>query len=256
MFFAKMPSLAAKVTHGVKSALSSKFGQGKDCNPFDKDDDDHGKDWGWGKDHHDKGWGHGKDWGHGKGHHWAGGKDKDCDDDQDDDDGDTGGGFPEIPDDTTGITFHVDLTDDDNADEYFYVQKDTSSSATMSFEDYWDAVKADLAETYPKLDPKDIVIKATIYSASEGESYYYFTGDEESDEDDDDKDCGPGHHGKHDHHLQDHAKDLVCKVVAKAHTLKDLADQKFCADLSKDDKSFDDDDKDDEDDDQDDDDDC
>lgn len=263
MFMSKVPSLTAKVTQSVKAVLSPKTSPVKVCDPFGKGDDaGHGKDWGWGKDLHTKGWGHLGGKGHG-GKGWAGGKD--CDDDEDDDD--ATGGFPKIPSDTTGVTFHVDLTDDDNADEYFYVQKDPGSTATMSFKDYWNAVKADLAESYPDLDPKDIVIKATIYSSSEGESYYYFTGDEESadDDTDDDKHCDRGH-GKHglgklfgrdrDDDDGHHGKALACKVVAKAQNLKDLLNQKFCADLARHDKSFDDDAKGDDDLDDDEDDDC
>jgi len=46
------------------------------------------------------------------------------------------------------------------------------------FSDYLEQLKAELTESHPALDPAYAVIKATIYSPTEGESYYYFNDTE------------------------------------------------------------------------------
>jgi len=160
---------------GLKSLISAKLG--KIGSLFQ-----HGGSFGWGKG----------------GHHRD---DDDCDPkDRDDDDkddgkddpkdpgaggGETGGGNAggasgvTIPADTSGITFHVDEDDDGQVNAYLYIKaEDGVDPATVSFDDYLEQLKAQLAESHPDLDPATAVIKATIYSPSEGESYYYFNGTE------------------------------------------------------------------------------
>jgi hypothetical protein len=114
-------------------------------------------------------------------------KDDDKDDPKDDDNANDGGagGNPggasgvSIPADTSGITFHVDEDDDGNVNAYMYIQAEEGvDPATVNFDDYLVRLKDQLAENHPDLDPSTAVIKATIYSPSEGESYYYFNGTE------------------------------------------------------------------------------
>ena len=161
---------------------------GWDRDDDDRDDDkDDDRDDDCDKDRHGR---------HGDRHHHRD-DDDDCDrhgrDDDKDDDGANNGGNPgggtggtpggasgvTIPADTSGITFHVDETDDGNVNAYMYIQaEDGVDPATVSFDDYLVQLKAQLAESHPDLDPSTAVIKATIYSPSEGESYYYFDGTE------------------------------------------------------------------------------
>lgn len=124
-----------------------------DCDRHDRDDDkDDGKD-----DHANHGGGHGGNPGWGPG----------------------GASGVNIPADTSGVTFHVDETDDGNVNAYMYIQAEEGvDPATVNFDRYMTRLKDQLAESHPDLDPSTAVIKATIYSPSEGESYYYFNGTE------------------------------------------------------------------------------
>lgn len=166
----------------------------------DRDDDDR-------DDHHD----------HDKDQH-----DHDKDDDCEDDKGSSGTGFPDIPNDTLGVTFSIDLNGDGVNDDYLFVEANPAADPTQTtLGDYYNAVSEDLAESHPGYDPQKVVVKATIYSESEGESYYHFTGNEVvDDEDDTDDDCddkddddGHGHGGHHvwsgwkDEHDRDDDKD-------------------------------------------------
>jgi hypothetical protein len=125
--------------------------------------------------------------------------------------GGTGGGsnagndFPPIPGDTLGVTFSVDLDGDGVNDEYAVVKApDNPTAQDQTLQHYYDQVAKDLAESHPDLPANQIVVKATIYSASQGESYYHFNGDETTTEEQDaenDKD----HHGDPDYdHNHEH----------------------------------------------------
>lgn len=134
---------------------------------------------GWGKGGH----GHGKDDCDDRDDDKDDGKDDPKDDDNANDGGVSGnpGGASgvSIPADTSGITFHVDEDDDGNVNAYMYIQAEEGvDPATVNFDDYLIRLKDQLAESHPDLDPSTAVIKATIYSPSEGESYYYFNGTE------------------------------------------------------------------------------
>lgn len=113
--------------------------------------------------------------------------------------GENGGGassvFPAIPADTTGVTFHVDLNGDGVNDEYAVVKApDGVDPATLTLQDYYDIVVGDLQASHPDLAANQIVVKATIYSASQGESYYQFTGNETTS----DTQTGPEDEDDHD----------------------------------------------------------
>lgn len=83
--------------------------------------------------------------------------------------------YPDIPDDTYGITFHIDSDMDSSYDEYLYIEADPDADpATTTFQDYFDRLVDQLAVDMPDADPCDIVGKATVYSTSEGESYFHF----------------------------------------------------------------------------------
>jgi hypothetical protein len=116
--------------------------------------------------------------------------------------GSTGGtGFPDIPADTSGITFHVDFDGDGTMDNYYPVGR---ASDLKTFEDYYSAAKEQILADHPDADTSKVVIKATITSRSGGETYYHFTGLEEGGapvaEDDDHDDDSTGDDGNHDHH--------------------------------------------------------
>lgn len=230
-------------------AGKSGFGQGKDCDDdrggsghksaWGKGWDQHGRDddrgdhahkaaWGkgWGRDDRDDDRGHHGHDGHGT-HHG-----------HEDDNGGacgnagtppasgggTGNGFPQIPSDTYTITFHVDYDGNGQIDEYLVSEtEDRQPDPNMSFADYYKAAAQSLKDTAPAADPSKVIVKATIYSQSQGESYYYFTGDELAEDDeacDDDRD-GHDHddddHGRHDkdgddrghgrHHSRDDRED-------------------------------------------------
>ncbi len=153
------------------------------------------------------------------------GKDDDCDRDDDNGHGHTHGnggdngagsgsggstggtagtGWPDIPADTSGITFTVDYDADGVNDNYIPVGR---ASDLKTFEDYLAVARDQVASDNPDVDPKDVIIKATITSRSGGETYYEFTGLEEGtpaeEEDEDDTDCGDdddhGHGGDGGH---------------------------------------------------------
>lgn len=87
--------------------------------------------------------------------------------------------FPTIPVDTLGVTFSVDLNGDGVNDEYAVVKApDNPTAANQTLQHYYDQVAQDLATSHPDLPTNHIVVKATVYSASQGESYYHFNGDE------------------------------------------------------------------------------
>ena len=112
--------------------------------------------------------------------------------------GATGGtGYPDIPANTAGITFHVDLEGDGVEDDYVPIGRDND---TKTFEDYLAKARDQVTAEHPDADPKDVIVKATITTQSGEESYYHFTGLEEysasddgqeNDDDDngDDDDC-------------------------------------------------------------------
>ena len=191
--------------------LFGNIGGGKDC---DTDND------------HDAGHGHGSDGGAGSGSGGGSG-------------GATQGtGWPDIPSDTAGITFHVDYDADGAMDNYIPVGRD---SDTNTFEDYLAKARDQVATDNPDVDPKDVIVKATITTASGSETYYNFTGmeddgptdgpDEENDGDADDdsaNNCGSNggdHHsndddhashddsGDHGHACGDHAADFFKSLM-------------------------------------------
>jgi hypothetical protein len=116
--------------------------------------------------------------------------------------------FPAIPSDTLGVTFSIDLDGDGVNDEYAVVKAvDNPTAQDQTLQHYYDQVAADLSASHPDLAANQIVVKATIYSASQGESYYHFTGDEttteeqnaENDQDHhDDPDYDHNHQHVHD----------------------------------------------------------
>lgn len=160
------------------------------------DDDDRGKPQWFGNHWND----------HGKAH---GNKDDSCGPDDDHPGGNHGGGttapeteFAAIPADTTGVTFHVDLNADGVMDEYAYIKApDGADPAAQTMQDYYDAVYTDLKADHPEANPNQIVVKATIYSASEGESYQYFDGTQTSSDEQaaDNDDTDEDDHGDDDH---------------------------------------------------------
>lgn len=179
--------------------LANLFGRHHDSHDDDKghhhsDDHDH---------HHDD-------------HH--GGKGDDCDSSDSGNGSSNGVPFPDVPDDTTGVTFHIDLNGDGLDDRTIWIETPAGSDvSSMDLSDYYGKAVTELQSQQPDADPKQAVIKATIYSASQGESYYYFTGNETDDPQDDtcddsdhdDQDGHDGHHhGDHghgkDHHQHDH----------------------------------------------------
>lgn len=152
------------------------------------------------------------------GHHWGHGgpKDDDCTPDTTDDGGTSK--LPAIAADTSGITFHLDLTGDSIGDENIYVDADDLNvDGDATFEDYFAKLQEEVAKAHPGTDAKDITIKATIYGPNSEESYYHFTGDEFSDDEDcgDDKDdhsdkddsCDKDGHSKDGHGKDGHGKD-------------------------------------------------
>lgn len=177
----------------------------------DNDDNDHDGHGGHGAGHHGgghHGGGHhggqndhhgGQHGGHhGGGHDWNLPGGDGCDDDSTSG-GDTGPGnsFPDIPADTSGITFAIDLDGDGVMDEYIPIGR---ASDLKTFEDYYTAAKEDLLAEHPDVNPADVVIKATITSRSGDETHYYFTGDEETATDADDcDDDNEDDHGEDDH---------------------------------------------------------
>lgn len=110
--------------------------------------------------------------------------------------GSTGGatvgtGYPEIPANTAGITFHVDLEGDGVEDDYIPIGRDND---TKTFEDYLAKARDQVAAEHPDADPKEVIVKATITARGGEETYYHFTGLEEGsaasdDQSDDDQDC-------------------------------------------------------------------
>jgi|GEM_PF-5791941 len=122
-----------------------------------------------------------------------------------------GTGWPEIPANTAGITFHVDYDGDGTMDNYIPIGR---ANDTRSFEDYLAQARDQIATDAPDADPKNVIVKATITTYSGDETHYEFTGLEEDsdtpapvDEADDDSDGDDdrahghhaGHHGGHDH---------------------------------------------------------
>lgn len=90
-----------------------------------------------------------------------------------------GNNFPTIPADTLGVTFSVDLNGDGVNDEYAVVKApNNATAADQTLQHYYDQVAQDLSATHPGIPASQIVVKATVYSASQGESYYHFNGDE------------------------------------------------------------------------------
>lgn len=150
-------------------------GKGQDC---DRDDD---RD-----DHHDHGQGSGSN-GH-SGGDTAGGTGS----------GQAGTGWPSIPANTAGITFHVDYEGDGVTDSAVPIGR---SSDTKTFEDYLAKARDQIATDNPDVDPKEVIIKATITTQSGEESYYHFTGLEEGSasgddgDDDTEDDTDDDHHG-------------------------------------------------------------
>lgn len=138
----------------------------------------------------------------------------------------TGNNFPPIPGDTLGVTFSIDLNGDGVNDEYAVVKApDNPTAQDQTLQHYYDQVAADLSTSHPDVAANQIVVKATIYSASQGESYYHFNGDETTTEEqdaDNDQDHhddpdydhnhehghghghGSDHHGSNDHGSDDH----------------------------------------------------
>lgn len=184
--------LATKFAFG-KSLFGGKFGGG--C---DKDDGGHGHG------------GHGHPWDHG------GPKDDSCTPDTSD--GGAASKLPAIAADTSGITFHLDLTGDSIGDENIYVDADDLNvKGDATFDDYFAKLQEEVTKAHPGTDAKDITIKATIYGPNSEESYYHFTGDEFSDDEDcgDDKDdhggkdddCDDDGHGKGGWGKGGHGKD-------------------------------------------------
>jgi hypothetical protein len=116
-----------------------------------------------------------------------------------------GNDFPPIPSDTLGVTFSVDLNGDGINDEYAVVKApDNPTAQDQTLQHYYDQVAKDLAETHPDVPTNQIVVKATIYSASQGESYYHFNGDETT-TDEQNADNGHDHHGDPDYdHNHEH----------------------------------------------------
>lgn len=172
---------------------------------------------------------------HNSGHH-NNNNDDDCDDSDTGTGGNTGGGntgggtvgtgWPEILADTSGITFTVDYDADGANDNYIPVGR---ASDLKTFEDYLAVARDKVLEDNPDVDPKEVIIKATITSRSGAETYYDFTGleegtpaEEEEEEDEDDTDCeddddrGHGGHGGHGggshgrHHDNDDNDDDDC----------------------------------------------
>ena len=132
----------------------------------------------------------------------------------------TGNDFPPIPSDTLGVTFSIDLDGDGVNDEYAVVKApDNPTAQDQTLQHYYDQVAADLSTSHPDVAANQIVVKATIYSASQGESYYHFNGDETTTEeqnadneqdhhDDPDYDHNHEHgHGSHDHGSNDHGSE-------------------------------------------------
>lgn len=88
-----------------------------------------------------------------------------------------GNTFPPIPSDTIAVTFSVDLNGDGLTDEYAVIKApDNPTAADQSLQHYFDQVATDLAASHPEAPAKQIVVKATIYSTSQGESCYRFKG--------------------------------------------------------------------------------
>jgi hypothetical protein len=120
-----------------------------------------------------------------------------------------GNNFLPIPSDTIGVTFSVDLNGDGVNDEYAVVKApDNPTAADQTLQHYYDQVASDLATSHPDVPANQIVVKATIYSPSQGESYYHFNGDEttteeqnaDNDQDHHDDDTYDHNHGhEHDH---------------------------------------------------------
>jgi hypothetical protein len=172
---------------------------------------------------------HGSD-GHGHDGHGHDGHGDQCDDDHG---GSAGTGFPAIPADTTGITFHVDFDGDGLMDQYIYIQLEEGvDPASMKMEDYYKSAVDELKDINPDANPSDVIVKATVYSPSEYETHFYLTGDELGTDDDtddancDDKDHDHAHgdhhgHGLHSSHGHDehahHGEHAACDDVGDAH---------------------------------------
>lgn len=167
-------------------------GKDQDCDR----DDDRGHQDGHGSGHNfGQNSGHDSGHGHGSGSHGS-----------DSHGGDTGGGagggqagtgWPSIPANTAGITFHVDYEGDGVTDNAIPVGR---SSDTKTFEDYLAKARDQVATDNPDVDPKKVIFKATITTQSGEETYYHVTGLEEDSSSDDDSadDDGDDDHSGHD----------------------------------------------------------
>ena len=190
---------------GSKGFFNAGHGQPHGFSLFGhKDDDHHHDDDSHHQDHHEDHHDH-----HGDNHGQESGDD--CADDGDTGTG-SGGGipFPGVPTDTTGVTLHVDLNGDGLDDLNIWIETPAGvDPSTLDLSDYYTKAAEELKTLHPEADPKTTVIKATIYSASQGESYYYFTGDETTDlpTDDQDDSCDTSDHDGHDHKGHDHDHD-------------------------------------------------